>query len=74
MQGHRYEIPHFQSDFYREKYRKLLRWIIFFVFIIFVLILGIIYLILFKPPQKYYGNTTDGKILVMPKGQEVVKQ
>jgi hypothetical protein len=66
MLGNRYEIPHFQSDFYRDKYRKLLRWLIVFVLIIFVLIAAIIYSILFKPSQTYYGNTTDGMILDMP--------
>lgn len=69
MQGHRYEVPHFQSEFYRRKYRKLLRWLIVYVFIIFLLILAIIYMILFKAPQKYYGNTTDGKILVIPQNK-----
>jgi len=69
MLGSRNEIPHFQSDFYRDKYRKLLRWLIVYVFIIFILIVAIIYMILFKAPQKYFGNTTDGKILTMPMGK-----
>jgi hypothetical protein len=70
MLGQRHEIARLQSDFYRDHYRKTLRWLMGSVFIMFVLIAIIIYLILFQPVQQYYGNTTDGKILAMPRIQK----
>jgi hypothetical protein len=66
MLGSRQEIARLQSDFYRDQYRKILRWIMGAVFIILALIITIIYLILFEPKRPYYANTTDGKILAMP--------
>ncbi len=67
MIGRRFEIARLQSDFYRDQFRKILRWIIGSLFIIYVLIATIIYLVLFQPVQQYYANTTEGKILVMPR-------
>lgn len=66
MLGQRHEIARLQSDFYRDQFRKILRWILYAIFVIFALILSIIYLILFKPVTPYYANTSDGKILSMP--------
>ena len=66
MLGARHEIARLQSDFYRDQFRKMLRWLVYSVFIIFILIMAIIYLILFQPAESYYGNTSDGKILLMP--------
>lgn len=66
MLGRRQEIARLQSDFYRDKYRKTLRWLMVCVLIMYVLIAAIIYTILFQPPQHYYANTTDGRILSMP--------
>lgn len=66
MLGARHEIARLQSDFYRDQFRKMLRWLMYSIVIIFVLIAAIIYLILVQPPESYYGNTTEGKILVMP--------
>lgn len=54
-----------QSDFYRNKFHKLLRWWLYSIFIIFVLIVLAIYLVLFRPPSKYYANTSSGVILPM---------
>jgi len=65
----RHEIAWLQSDFYRDQYRKMLRWLVYTTCIIYFLILAIIYLILFQPPETYYGNTSDGKILPMPPAQ-----
>lgn len=67
MLGQRHEIARLQSDFYRDQYRKILRWLMWSIFIIFVLVGAIFYCIIFKPSQHYYANTTDGKILEMPK-------
>ena len=66
MLGPRHEIARLQSDLYRDQYSRILRWVITAVLLILVLIAAIFYLILFKPTQYYYANTTDGKILEMP--------
>lgn len=63
----RHELARLQSDFYRDQFRKILRWTIGAVVIILLLIAIIIYLLLAQPPQRYYGNTTEGKILAMPR-------
>lgn len=65
MLGRRYEIASLQSDFYRDQFRKLLRWLVISIVLILLLLLLIIYFILFQKPQKYYANTTNGKILPM---------
>lgn len=62
----RHEIARLQSDFYRDQFRKILRWLIAAVFIMFAMIAVIIYLILFQPAQLYFANTSEGKILDMP--------
>lgn len=66
MFGPRHELARLQSDFYRDQYRKTLRWLFVLVVIMFVFIAGIIYFVLVKPSRSYYGNTTEGKILLMP--------
>jgi uncharacterized membrane protein (DUF106 family) len=67
MLGARHEIARLQSDFYRDQFRKILRWIMYAMVIIFLLIAAIIYFILFQPKQSYFANTVDGKILTMPR-------
>lgn len=67
MLGPRHEIARLQSDFYRDQFRKILRWLITALFIIFALIATVIYLILFHPTPRYYANTSEGLILAMPK-------
>ncbi|VVC76688.1 hypothetical protein AQUSIP_20120 [Aquicella siphonis] len=66
MLGKRHEIAWLQSGFYREKFRKVLRWLTVSVFIMFFLIGAIIYVVLFQPTVHYYANTIDGKIMDMP--------
>lgn len=66
MIGRRAELPRLQSDFYRDAYRKTLRWIYMCVLIIYFLLVTIIYFTLSQPRQQYYANTTDGMILPMP--------
>ena len=66
MIGPRHEKASLQSIFYRIQFHKVLRWINYSLFIIFLLILGILYLIFDQPQQSYYGNTPEGKILPMP--------
>lgn len=66
MLGQGQEVARLQSDFYRDKFRKTLRWLMICMAIIFLLIAAIIYTILFRPEPNYYANTTDGIILNMP--------
>lgn len=66
MLASRQENASFQSDFYRHKYHKILRWLVISILFIYLLLAVIFYLILFQPSTQYYGNTVDGKILYMP--------
>jgi hypothetical protein len=66
MLAPRHEIARLQSDFYRDQFRKILRWLLGSVFIIFVLLGAIIYVILARPSIQYYANTTNGQLLDMP--------
>jgi hypothetical protein len=66
MLGQRNEIAWLQSDFYRDQYRKTLRWIMITLALIYVLLAIIAYVILFQAPIKYYANTSTGMILSMP--------
>lgn len=66
MLAPRHEIARLQSDFYRDQFHKILRWLIVSVFIIFVLLGAVIYVILVQPSIQYYANTTDGQLLDMP--------
>lgn len=66
MIGSRSEIPRLQSDFYRDQFRKVVRWLMAAVVLMFVLIAIIIYCILVQPSQDYYANTVEGRILNMP--------
>lgn len=66
MIGNRSEIARLQSDFYRDQFRKVVRWLIISVFLMFFLILLIIFFLLAQPRQNYYANTVEGKILDMP--------
>ncbi len=65
MLGTRQEIAQLQSDFYRDKYRRTLRRLIFSVCVIVALIGVVIYLVLFRAPPKYYAATTEGQIISM---------
>ena len=67
MLGRRHEIARLQSDFYRDQYRKILRWLMMALFIMFLLVLGIIYSIFMQPAIKYYANTVEGHVLAMPR-------
>lgn len=66
MLARRDENAFLQSDFYRDKFHKLLRWWLISMFVIFALIIFAIYLFLSRPPSNYYANTTSGIILPMP--------
>ena len=66
MLGSRQDIARLQSNFYRDQFRKVLRWLIGLVLIMLLLIAFIIYRVLLIPSQHYYANTTDGKIMMMP--------
>jgi hypothetical protein len=66
MLGRRHELSRLQSDFYRDQFRKILRWLVVSIVMIVALLLVIAYLVLFRPPIRYYANTIDGQILEMP--------
>lgn len=66
MLARQHELAWLQSDFYRNQFRKVLRWLIVVTFIMFLLIGSIIYVILIQPSPKYYANTSEGRILPMP--------
>ena len=68
MLGRRYEIAKLQSDFYRDQFHKILRWLLVTSVIIIALAVAIGYFILFQPAPAYYASTTEGKILSMPSG------
>ncbi|OGT42903.1 MAG: hypothetical protein A3F42_08270 [Gammaproteobacteria bacterium RIFCSPHIGHO2_12_FULL_37_34] len=73
MLAQRHQRARLQSDFYRDQYRKFLRWLMGAIFLIVILIMGIIYLVLFQPSRQYYASTTEGKILFMPRQQDLTK-
>jgi hypothetical protein len=66
MLGRRQTIARLQSDFYRDQFHKMLRWLMVSVVMMLMLIVTIIYLLLVKPSQDYYANTLEGKIIPMP--------
>lgn len=66
MLGRRSQLAHFQSDFYREKFRKTLKQLMRMMIVIYILIAIMTFKILVQPKQSYYINTTEGKILPMP--------
>lgn len=65
MLAKRHELARMYGDFYRDQFRRTLRWLLVAVSIMIILLFGIAYAILIQPPQQYYANTTDGAILVM---------
>lgn len=67
MLGRRHENARLQSDFYRDQFRRMVRWLLLSVLIMFILLAAVFYLILFKSTTNYYANTTSGIILDMPK-------
>lgn len=66
MISNRSDSARLQSDFYRDQYRKMVRWLIYAVVIMFLLMAAIVYSILFQPTQDFYANTSEGRILDMP--------
>jgi hypothetical protein len=66
MLGRRSEIARLQSDFFRDQFRRMVRWLMMSVLVMLVLIAAIIYSILVQPSRSYYANTTEGRILLMP--------
>ena len=69
MLSGRSENARLQSDFYRDQFRKVVRWLMASVAMILILVAVIIYLVLFRPAQHYYANTIEGRIIAMPPGR-----
>ena len=66
MIGSRNQIARLQSDFYRDQFRKIVRWLIVSVILMFILISMILFFLLVQPKQDFYANTVEGRILDMP--------
>lgn len=66
MLGRRSDIARLQSDFYRDQFRRMVRWLMVSVVLMLILTVAIIYSILVQPPRSYYANTTEGRIMLMP--------
>jgi hypothetical protein len=54
--------PHFQSNFYRNHYHRMLRIILLCVFVILLLVLLNIYFVFFPQHREYYVSTTGGQL------------
>jgi hypothetical protein len=65
MIGQRHELARLQSDFYRDKYRRVLRALFISICIMILLIGIIIYQVLFIAPPEFYATTTGGQIIPM---------
>jgi len=65
MLGPRYQIARLQSDFYRNQFRRIVRWLMIELFVMMVFIGLILYQLFFPTKQAYYANTTDGRVLPM---------
>lgn len=70
MLGSKHQLAGMNSDFYRDQFRRILRWLMVAISVIFIQIVVIIYFVFYLPPQLYYANTTEGKILSMPASVE----
>lgn len=66
MLGRRSEIARLQSDFYRDQFRRMVRWLMMSVLLMLLLTAAIIYSILVQPARSYYANTAEGRIILMP--------
>jgi intracellular multiplication protein IcmL len=67
MLGRRQQIARLQSDFYRDQFRRMVRWLMGSLIIIFILVMMIIYFLIVEPSSKYYANTPEGQIVPMPR-------
>ena len=65
MLGPRYQIARLQSDFYRDQFRRIVRWLVVELLLMMLFVSLIVYQVLFPPEQQYYANTTDGRVLPM---------
>ncbi|MDR3478911.1 MAG: hypothetical protein P4M14_12880 [Gammaproteobacteria bacterium] len=63
MAVQRQQVARLQSDFYRDSYHKLLRFVIFEIFIMLLLISAIVYFVVFQPLSHYYATTTTGLVI-----------
>lgn len=65
MLGRPNEIARMQSDFYRAKYHRILRWLNVSIVVMIALIAAIIYFVFVEPPTQYYASTTTGQVIRM---------
>jgi hypothetical protein len=69
MSGNRHEMPIFQSDIFRNGFRKILRLILVEVFVILFLVGVITYYIFFQPRSHYFVTTTGGITVPLDSGK-----
>ncbi len=67
--SYRFEAPIFQSDCFRNGFRKFVLLILVEVFIILGLLGCITYIILSQPHVHYYVTTTGGEIYPLDSGK-----
>lgn len=63
MLGRRYQIAKLQSNFYRDQFRRIMSWLVLELLVMLLLSILILYHVFFPPEQKYYANTTEGRVL-----------
>jgi hypothetical protein len=62
----RHEIPRLQSNFYRDQFRKIIKWVLVCTVVNIIFVGIVIYYVFITPPRVYYANTIAGKIMNMP--------
>lgn len=63
MIGHRKHNARMQIDFYRNQFRRFMRWLLIEVVVMLLFLMTIVYLLIVQPSRTFYANTTDGKML-----------
>jgi hypothetical protein len=69
MSAERYNMPSFQSDFFRDQFRKFLRWILVEMVVILGLLSAIAYYVFFQPSPHYFVTTTTGMTYPLDSGK-----
>ena len=59
------ELVRLRNNFYRDNYRKAVKWLLFFLSVIVALIGVIFYQVSHMPPHDAYATTADGRIVLL---------
>jgi hypothetical protein len=68
MIGQRNQHARMQSDFYRDCYYKVLRFLLVEIAIMLLLIAVILYVIFFQSSPPYFATTAAGKVIPLVPG------